>query len=256
MKGARRIIGAAIKSFGRLDILVNNAGGIRSATIVKMTEEQWDSVIGVQLKGVFNCTSVAVKQMLKQGRGGRIITMAGAAGVRGMYANANHAASKGAVLAATFSWSLELERYGITVNAVRAGVRTKTSAPLAQEVRKQLAALGRRGPGTDRELGFFEPAEAAPIVVWLASDEAAHVTGQFIGIDGPKLVVWSLAQPLRTLYMFPQWTPELIQEHFKPVIAESAQRSLGVLEVVPSLGHLTPEIQKGVEKSAARKIGK
>ena len=256
MEGARRIIGAAMENFGRLDVLVNNAGGIRSATIADMTEDEWDSVIGVQLKGVFNCTSVAVKQMLKQGQGGRIINMAGAAGVRGMYANANHAASKGAVLAATFSWSLELERYGITVNAVRAAVRTKTSVPLIGQVREQLAALGRRGLETDRELGFFEPGEAAPIVAWLASDDAGDVTGQFIGIDGPKLVLWSLAQPQRTLYMFPQWSPELIHEHFKPVFAESAQRSLGVLEVVPFLGHLTPELQQRVEKGAARKTAK
>lgn len=246
--GAQRIINRALEAFGRLDILVNNAGKMNSSTILGMSEAAWDEVLAVQLKGVFNCSKLAALQMVKQGNGGRIINMAGGAGVRGMHANANHAASKGAVLAATFSWALELEPYGVTVNAVRAGVRTKTSTVVTDKVKHQLKALGRPVP-SDRELGFFEPEEAAPLVVWLASRDAQDVTGQFIGIDGPKLVLWSLAQPGRTVYVHPCWTADLMSRYFKPLVVEAGQKSLGVLEVIPSLGHLTPDIQRTVEGS-------
>lgn len=253
MDGADRIIGTALQSFGRIDILINNAGGIRPASILEMNEEEWDDVIAVQLKGVFNCTKLAAQRMVTQGNGGCIINMAGAGGIRGMRSNANHAASKGAVLAATLSWAMELWPHRITINCVRARVRTDQTDSLRDQIRQELRRLGRTEEVSDRELGYYEPSEAAALVVWLASDSAARITGRFIGIDGPKLTLWGLAQPEADFYHFPSWTPELIDSSEIQQRIGAGPRSKGIMETNPvALALLAPYLDSGDAGSGAR----
>ncbi len=236
MKGAERIVSKAVDTYGKLDIMVNNAGGrflghreaVRvTATLPEMTEKQWDRVLAVQLKGVFNCAKFAAIQMIRQGHGGRIINTAGGTAVRGMYGNAEHAASKAGVFAATLSWALELEPHGITVNAVRAAVHSKGTIPMIEKIKQTKREMGLPVPSTAREAGFFEPEEAAPLTVWLASEMARDVTGQFFAIDGPKVTLWSYAQPKRIAFMFPQWTPELLGEVFQPAVQADFEKDYG-----------------------------
>jgi NAD(P)-dependent dehydrogenase (short-subunit alcohol dehydrogenase family) len=237
MHGAEQLIAAATDNFGAIDILINNAGALNTATILEMTEEQWDDEIGVQLRGAFCCTSFAVKAMVAQGRGGRIMNMAGGAGVRGFYANANHAASKGGLLAATYTWALELERYGITVNALRGQVRSEGTDPLVAGIRARLEASGHPLPDTDEELGFFDPDDTLPPILWLASEASNGVTGRFIGIDGKRITIWGLAQPVASFLAAEAWTPDMVSSYVLPTLKGLAA-STGAGELNPYLALL------------------
>ncbi|MCK1711709.1 SDR family oxidoreductase [Bradyrhizobium sp. 143] len=181
------MVAAAVENFGRLDILFNNAGGFNGATILDMEEEQWNAVIDVQLSGVVHCTQHAARQMISQGSGGAIINMFGATGFCGMYGHANHAATKGAILAATRSCAFELRSHHIRVNAVRAKLRTELMAPLIDQIREHLKSAGEPHDVTARELEYYGPEEASGLVAWLASGLTSEITGQLFGIDGPKL---------------------------------------------------------------------
>lgn len=226
--GARRIISSAVENFGRLDILINNAGRFRGATVLDMEEQQWNDVVDVQLSGVFNCVQPAARQMVAQGNGGTIINMAGSTGVRGMYGQANHAATKGAILAATQSWALELWPYDIRVNAVRAALRTELMAPYVAQAHKHLQRAGESDNATARDMGYYEPEEASALVTWLASGLASEITGQFFGIDGPRLTHWALGQPKETFYHYPNWTPELIHAAQLERVVGSGPASIGL----------------------------
>jgi NAD(P)-dependent dehydrogenase (short-subunit alcohol dehydrogenase family) len=205
-EGAQRIVATAIDRFRRIDILVNSAGLKREATILAMSLDDWHQLIDVQLNGVFYCSQAAARAMVAQGDGGRIISMAGGSTAHGLPLNSNHAASKGGVLAATLSWAAELEPYGITVNAVRAAISTLCNEKIRGEFRAQFAATGKPVPATNRELGFYTPEEAAPLVIWLASAAAGGVTGRFLALDGPRLGVWQGARPVSFEFHFPRWT--------------------------------------------------
>jgi NAD(P)-dependent dehydrogenase (short-subunit alcohol dehydrogenase family) len=241
IQAAQQLIDGAIDNFGGIDILVNNAGALNTNLVLDMTEEQWDAELDVQLRGPFACVSAAAKAMVAQGRGGRIINMAGGAGVRGFYANANHAASKGGLLAATYTWALELERYGITVNALRGQVQSETTDPMVAGIRARLRETGHPVPDSDVELGFFDPDDTLPAILWLCSAAADGITGRFIGIDGPRLTVWGLAQTAATLVSADGWTPELVDEYFAPVLKGLQTTSTGAGELNPYLALLAED---------------
>ena len=203
--GASEIISTGVSSFGGVDILVNSAGVKRSMSILDITEESLAEAIDSQLLAPFWCTHVAARQMVAQGRGGRIISLAGGAAVRGYAGKSQHAAGKGGVLAATLSWALDLEPYGITVNAVRGTVATP--ATVAQIDAARAAAVARGWPSpSDAELGFFDAADAAELVLWLTLPDAAGVTGRFIGIDGRRLTVWEAAGPTVEVHHASRWS--------------------------------------------------
>ena len=165
------------EAFGRIDILVNNAGITRDATLKKMTVEQWDQVIAVNLTGVFNCTK-AVYPYLESRGWGRIISAASVVGLYGNFGQTNYAATKAGVIAMTKVWAREFGRKGITSNAVAPGfIRTEMVDALPENVRQTMqdkAPAGRLGT----------PDEVAGVYAFLASDDAAFINGATISVDG------------------------------------------------------------------------
>lgn len=171
------MVKAAIDQFGKVDILVNNAGITRDNLIMRMKEEEFDSVIATNLKGVFNCLKAVTRPMMKQ-RSGRIINISSVVGVLGNPGQANYVAAKAGVIGLTKSAAKELASRNITVNAVAPGfIVTDMTDKLPEETKSQLTAqipLGRLGA----------PEDIAKAVVFLASDDASYMTGQTIHIDG------------------------------------------------------------------------
>ena len=174
-----RTILAAVENFGKIDILVNNAGVSRPNMLYKMTEEQWDEVIDIQLKGPFLCTQVASKYMMER-KSGKIINVTSSAGLWGTKGQINYSSAKGGIIAQTKSAARELAGYGITANVVQPGyvgteMFDKVKAdPKLMEIYTGRILLGR----------FAEPEEVAHTFVFLASDEANYITGQIICVDG------------------------------------------------------------------------
>ena len=157
-----------------IEVLVNNAGIRRDSLLMRMSEDDWDSVIGTHLGGFYNVTRHVVRQMLSK-RKGRIINMASLSGLKGVPGQANYAAAKGGLIAATRSLANEVGRKGITVNAVAPGfIRTDMTEDLNQAELAKMIPLNR----------FGEAEEVADLVAFLASDKAAYITGECISING------------------------------------------------------------------------
>jgi glucose 1-dehydrogenase len=174
------LVEATLERFGRLDVLVNNAAVIAPASSLEMTDEQWDMVINVDLKGVFLCSQLAARQMVVQ-RSGSIINIASIAAERGIRDRANYCVAKAGVVALTRVMGLELASAGVRVNAVGPGyVNTELQqAALAQGINSLEKLTGATPMGR-----LAEPAEIANVVAFLASDQASYITGQVIFADG------------------------------------------------------------------------
>jgi len=176
-KQAEALVKSTLDTFGDLSILVNNAGITRDQLIMMMPEADWDAVIDTNLKSTFNCSKAAVKHMLRK-RTGRIINMASVAGQMGNPGQTNYSASKGGQIAFTKALAREVAVRNITVNAIAPGfVDTEildAMTPETLEAALKLVPLGRKG----------RPEEIAFAAAFLASDEAAYITGQVLGVDG------------------------------------------------------------------------
>jgi 3-oxoacyl-[acyl-carrier protein] reductase len=174
---AERLITTALETYGRVDILVNNAGITRDNLLIRMKEEEWDAVIDTNLKGVFHCTKAVARPMMKQ-RSGRIINIASVVGLMGNPGQANYVAAKAGVIGLTKTAAKELASRGITVNAVAPGfIETDMTAALEDTYKEKLfeqIPLGRLG----------KPEDVAGVVLFLASDDAAYMTGQVLSVDG------------------------------------------------------------------------
>lgn len=174
---AAALIDFALSDFGKVDILVNNAGVTRDSLLLRMKDEDWDTVLQVNLTGAFNCTRAAARAMTKA-RWGRIINISSVVGLTGNAGQANYAAAKAGLIGFTKAVAKELGSRNITVNAVAPGfILTEMTAGLSGEVQKRLGeriALGR----------FGEPEEVADVVVFLAGQAARYVTGQVVRVDG------------------------------------------------------------------------
>ncbi len=174
-------IEAAIKDiatrYGKIDILINNAGITRDKTLQKMTHQEWQQVVDVNLTGVFNCTKAVVPQMVEQ-KYGRIICTSSVVGVHGNFGQTNYAATKAGVIAMCRTWAKELGKYNITSNAVAPGfIRTDMTDAMPDEVRQatiNTIPVRRMGEGID----------IANAYLFLASEEASFVNGQVIGVNG------------------------------------------------------------------------
>ena len=174
---AEELMKYIIGKYGRVDILVNNAGITRDNLLMKMTEEEFDAVIDINLKGTFNCIKHLSRQMLKQ-KGGRIINISSVSGVMGNAGQANYCASKAGVIGLTKSVASELASRGITCNAVAPGfIETEMTDVLADSVKEAMnAQIPMKCFGNTEDI--------AGTVVFLASDAARYITGQVINVDG------------------------------------------------------------------------
>ncbi len=174
---AKALIDATVAEFGGIDILVNNAGITRDNLAMRMSDEDWDLVLAINLKGPFNCSKAAIRPLMKR-KGGRIINIASIAGVIGNPGQANYSSSKGGLIAQSKTLAKELASRDITVNAVAPGfIRTKMTDVLDDKVKEQLQGLIPM-----KRLGEAE--DIANAVLFLASDLASYVTGQVIQVNG------------------------------------------------------------------------
>jgi 3-oxoacyl-[acyl-carrier protein] reductase len=177
MDQAQKLVKAATDDLGGLDILVNNAGITRDTLIMMMGESDWDEVISTNLKSTFNCSKVAVRHMMRK-RYGRIINITSVSGQLGNAGQTNYSASKAGQIGFTKALAREVAGRNITVNAIAAGyIETDIWAKVPEEARQaalSIIPLGRKG----------QPQEIAYAVAFLASDQAAYITGQVLGVDG------------------------------------------------------------------------
>ncbi len=174
---AKAMIDAAMAEFGRVDILVNNAGITRDNLIMRMTEEDFDLVIDINLRGAFYCTKAVIRQMMKQ-HYGRIINMASVSGISGQAGQTNYSSSKAGLIGFTKALAKEVGSRNITVNAVAPGfIETALTVDLPEEIKEmgiKLTPLGQ----------FGQPQDIANAVAFLASDEASFITGAVLKVDG------------------------------------------------------------------------
>jgi len=212
---AERIVGAAVREFGAIDVLVNNAGILRDRMLFNMSEEEWDAVIAVHLKGTFNCTRHAAVHMRQQRRG-RIISISSTSGVYGNSGQANYGAAKDGIAGFTRVVSRDLGRYGITVNAVCPGALTRMSQTVPQGARRMRAERGLETSFEERgfPLRNFGPENVAPWVVYLATDAARDVNGQTFLVMAGLVALLGYPVPVRTIQKDGRWTPEEIATIF------------------------------------------
>lgn len=173
----KQAVEEAQSTFGRIDVLINNAGITRDRTLLKMTKEEWDAVIDVNLTGVFNCTQAVAPIMKEQGYG-RIVSASSNVAIRGNFGQTNYVATKTGVIGMTKVWAMELGRFGITVNCIAPGfIHTAMTDAMPEEVKKSSLPhipLGHWGVPEDIANGYL----------YLASDEASFVSGICLTIDG------------------------------------------------------------------------
>jgi NAD(P)-dependent dehydrogenase (short-subunit alcohol dehydrogenase family) len=208
--GAKNLVDQAVESFGKLDILVNNAGILRDKMIFSMTEDDFDSVVRVHLKGTFACTHHAAVYWREQSKAGNqpraaIVNTVSSAGLQGNVGQANYGSAKAGIAAMTIIASLELGRLGVRANAVAPGGVTRMSSGVVKDLEvKEADEYG------DEEYERLNPGNSAPMVAWLASDEALHVTGQVfraVGHTITRYIPWTLGAEIETKGGPGKWNP-------------------------------------------------
>jgi NAD(P)-dependent dehydrogenase (short-subunit alcohol dehydrogenase family) len=205
---AERIIGTAVREFGRLDILVNNAGILRDRMIFNMSEEEFDTVVRVHLKGAFNCTRHAAV-LMRQQKSGRIVSMSSTSGLYGNAGQANYGAAKDGIAGLTRVVSRDLGRYGVTVNAIAPAAATRMLATIPGRA----AGAGER-PRAALPRPSLDPEDVAPFVVYLATDAAANINGQIFAVMGGTVSLLNYPAPVKTIAKAGRWRPEEIAALF------------------------------------------
>jgi NAD(P)-dependent dehydrogenase (short-subunit alcohol dehydrogenase family) len=225
MAGAAEIVGEAVQHFGDVHAIVNNAGVVRDRMFASMTEEDWDLVIKVHLKGHFCITQTLVKRWRDQQKAGqkvdaRIVNTSSGAGLQGSVGQSNYAAAKGGIASLTLVQAAELARYGITANALAPAARTGMTEKVFADMMKKPDAAA---------FDHYDPANVAPLVVWLCSPLSGGVTGKVFEVEGGKI---SIADGWRTGKVRDKkarWEPEELGRTIMDLIADApkAQKVYG-----------------------------
>ncbi|WP_427008426.1 SDR family NAD(P)-dependent oxidoreductase [Pseudarthrobacter sp. H2] len=240
-ESAKALVAAAVENFGGLDILVTNAGILRDKSLLKMTDEDFDLVINVHLKGTFTCAREAFAYFKENGIAGRIITIGSPTGQRGNFGQTNYAAAKAGIVGMVRTWALEMKKAGVTANAVipvAATAMTKTVPYFQKAV--EADERGEAMPAFFRhELGFGTADDVAGLIAFLASDAAAGITGQAIGAGGDRLQLWTHPEAAATEYREGGWGYADLVENFGKLFGDKLQ-SVGE-EFLPLPEDLKPE---------------
>lgn len=219
---ADMLVATAVEAFGRLDVMVTNAGVLRDKVLWKMTDEDFDLVVSTHLRGTFTCARAAAIRFREQGEGGRIIVVGSPAGQYGNFGQTNYAAAKAGVVAFARTWAMELARAQVTVNAV---VPTAWTA-MTETIPIYAPLVGRDEfpPEVRQEHALGMPSDCAPLVVYLASDASAGVTGQALGIGGDRLSLYSHPAEIAFELREGGWTADAIAD----AVAAFAPQPYGV----------------------------
>ena len=223
---ADALVAAAVETYGRIDVMITNAGILRDRVLWKMSDEDFDAVIDVHLRGTFTCARAAAVRMREQGDGGSIVVVSSPAGQRGNFGQTNYAAAKAGIVAFARTWAMELAKAGIDVNAivpVAATEMTKT-IPAFGPVIEEAERTGTPYPEwmrKDEGLGTVE--DVASLLVYLASDASKGVTGQAIGLGGDRLAVWSHPSEKAVAFQDGGWSAEQIAEAWSANLGAQAE---------------------------------
>lgn len=216
--GAGRLVDTALERFGGLDVLVNNAGFVRDRMLVNLTEQDWDSVVRVHLKGHFATLRHAAEYWRGRHKAGhatdaRVINTSSGAGLLGSVGQGNYSAAKSGILGLTLVAAAELGRYGVTVNAIAPAARTRMTEQVFADMMRQ------PGDGFDA----MAPENISPLVVWLGSAESAGVSGRVFEVEGGRV---SVAQGWRhgpAVDKAARWAPEELGEAVRELLAEAGE---------------------------------
>ena len=206
---ADQLVRRAVDTWGRLDVMCANAGILRDRVLWNMTDDDFDAVIETHLRGTFTCARAAVRQMRAQGEGGSLVLLASPAGQQGNFGQGNYSAAKAGITGFTRTWAMECAKAKITVNAIVPVAFTQMVAtiPALAQYAEQVAR-GEGLPAEVRRDGLGLPEDVAPLLVFLASQQARGITGQCIGIGGDKLALWSHPQETRVSLAEGGWSAE------------------------------------------------
>ena len=213
MNGGERIVQTAMDTFGRLDIVVTCAGILRDRMIFNMSEQEWDDVIAVHLKGTFTVVKHA-SIVFRQQRSGRIITFSSQSGLVGNSGQANYGAAKDGIAGFTRVVSRDMGRYGVTANSIAPSASTRMTTGVPDEARNLRSARGISGGSELRG----EAEDIAPFVTWLASDESAHVNGHVFHVTGGLVTLLNEPEPVSTINKDSRWTVEELIRVFPATI--------------------------------------
>lgn len=202
-EGAESILRTALDAFSRVDVLVNNAGILRDKTLLKLEDEQWDSVIAVHLRGTFLCTQIVAKQMVAQGGGGRIVNTTSVSGMLGNFGQSNYAAAKAGIYGFTRTAAIELQKHKITVNALAPVAKTRMTEDL---------------PMFQAGMDSLTPDHIAPAALFLASDLAGDRTGHVLAVTGSQMFAYKVVQSAGKFKdQGEAWTAQEIADHWDAI---------------------------------------
>ena len=222
---AEELVATAVAEFGGLDALVTNAGILRDRSLLKMTDDDFDDVIRVHLRGTFTCVRAAYASFRERQVAGRIIAIGSPTGQRGNFGQTNYAAAKAGIVGMIRTWALEMTRAGVTANAVipvAATEMTRTVPYFAAAVEAQDAGQ----PAPDffrRDLGFGTADDVSGLIVYLASEQSAGITGQVVGVGGDRIQLWSHPEAVLSELRTGGWSADAVADEFAPQLREHLQ---------------------------------
>ena len=223
---ADELVQVAVERFGQLDAMITNAGVIRDRVLWKMTDDDFDEVVNVHLRGTFTCARSAAVHFKEVGRGGRLILVGSPAGQHGNFGQSNYAACKAGITAMTRTWAMELARSQVTVNCIiptAATEMTKTIPAFAEHIAKWELDGTPLPDWLRRDYAMGPVEDVAPLVVFLVSDDSADITGQTIGLGGDRLALWSYPEEVATVYRDGGWDADGVAKEFANHLTTSSQ---------------------------------
>jgi NAD(P)-dependent dehydrogenase (short-subunit alcohol dehydrogenase family) len=219
------LVATAVNRYGRLDVMVTNAGILRDRTLWNMSDEEFDAVVTVHLRGTFTCARSAARYFREAGHGGRLILVGSPAGQRGNFGQTNYAACKAGITAFARTWAMELARAGVTVNCIIPTAATEMTKTIPAFT-PYIAAMENGTPLPDwmrQQLAIGAPEEVAPLVVFLASDASEAITGQTIGLGGDRLAVWTYPEEADAVLRKGGWDADSIAAEFETRLGRALQ---------------------------------